>query len=193
MISRLNLGCGQRPREGWINLDLVPGAGVDVVADLDRCKTQPLPFPPERFDEFWGSHVLEHLRDPVPFMQELYRVAKPDATATFLLPYGSSDDAFEDPTHVRPWFISSFAVFGQVGPKAPPPNYEADWVTDEIVLDVAADWAHGKTNQILLDEVDRFRNVVKQMRVHFRAQKPARATSLTQVPISINFNFPATE
>jgi SAM-dependent methyltransferase len=192
MISKLNLGCGRLPLEGWINLDLVPGAGVDVVADLDRCRTQPLPFPPERFDEFRGSHVLEHLRDPVPFMQELYRIAKPDATALFILPYGSSDDAFEDPTHIRPWFISSFAVFAQVGPTAPPPNYDADWVTDEIVLDVAPEWARGKTTENLLDEVGRLRNVVMEMRVRFRAQKPARVASLAQVPVTVNFNFPAT-
>lgn len=125
-------------------------------------------------------------------MQELYRIAKRDATALFLLPYGSSDDAFEDPTHVRPWFINSFAVFAQVGPKAPPPNYDADWVTDEILLDVAPDWAHGKTEQTLLDEVDRLRNVVKQMRVRFRAQKPARSARVLQVPVPVNFNFPTT-
>src|SRR5262245_10138363 len=36
----VNLGCGHRPLEGWINLDHARGAHVQVVWDLCR----PLPF-----------------------------------------------------------------------------------------------------------------------------------------------------
>ncbi len=34
-VNRLHLGYGRSPLQGWINLDLMPGDGVDVVADLD--------------------------------------------------------------------------------------------------------------------------------------------------------------
>jgi len=171
-----------------VNLDLVAGEGVDVVADLDRCRDVPLPFADDSFEEFRGSHVLEHLHDPLAFMRELYRIAKPGATALFLLPYGSSDDAFEDPTHVRPWFVSSFGVFAQVGPKAPPHGYHADWIAEDIVLDVPATRAAGKTQAQILDEVSRLRNVVTQMRVTFRAQKPPRTAVIQTVSPAVSLN-----
>lgn len=188
MSSKLNLGCGTRPLEGWVNLDVVPGDGVDVVADLDRCRTTPLPFPDESFDEFRALHVLEHLRDPLPFVEELYRIAKPDGIALIFLPYGSSDDAFEDPTHALPWFPRSFTGFAQVAPKGPFPGYRADWITEQIVLDVKAERLQGKTVSELLEEVDRFRNVVLQMRVSLRAHKPARAAAVVSVAPPISFN-----
>src|SRR5258708_31966184 len=60
-----------------------------------------------------GSHVIEHLRDPLPFMEELWRVSRPGAKAVFRCPYGSTDDADEDPTHVRRMFAGSWGYFGQ--------------------------------------------------------------------------------
>jgi hypothetical protein len=43
-------------------------------------------------------------------MQELWRVAKPDAILGIRCPHGASDDADEDPTHVRRMFPRSFAT-----------------------------------------------------------------------------------
>src|SRR5262245_61729593 len=74
---RLHLGCGRDIREGWINLDGRKLPGVDVVADLDDCRNTRLPFQDDYIDEFFGSHVLEHVRDSLALMQELHRIAKP--------------------------------------------------------------------------------------------------------------------
>ncbi|HZP31094.1 MAG TPA: methyltransferase domain-containing protein, partial [Acidimicrobiia bacterium] len=112
-VTRLHLGCGRSPLPGWVNVDAVAGPGVDLVHDLDRCADRPLPYPSDSVDEFLASHLLEHLHHPLPFMQELHRVARPGAAATFHVPYGSSDDAFEDPTHVRQYFVNSWIYFGQ--------------------------------------------------------------------------------
>ena len=79
--KRLHLGCGKTILAGWVNLDLLPGEGVDVVADLDKCGEVPLPFEADTFDEFMAAHLFEHIRNPLPFMQELHRVAKPGAKA----------------------------------------------------------------------------------------------------------------
>jgi hypothetical protein len=46
-------------------------------------------------------------------MEELHRIAKPNAKVVFKVPYGSSDRAFEDPTHVRQYFLHSFDYFCQ--------------------------------------------------------------------------------
>lgn len=76
----------------------MPGAGVDLVCDLE---TEGPALPDNSADEFLASHVLEHLRNPLPLMAECWRIAKPGALFVARVPYGSSDDADEDPTHVR--------------------------------------------------------------------------------------------
>jgi predicted SAM-dependent methyltransferase len=110
-ITKLHLGCGKNILQGWINLDIVARDGVDIIADLDDCQKTSLPFEDNGIDEFLASHVIEHLHKPLPFMEEIHRIAKPNAKAVFRLPYGSSDDAFEDPTHVRQYFLKSFDFF----------------------------------------------------------------------------------
>ncbi len=88
---RFHLGCGRTILPGWVNLDRAPLDGVEVVADLDRCAHTSLSFPADRFEEFLANHLFEHLREPLPFVQELHRIAVPGARAVFRVPYGSSD------------------------------------------------------------------------------------------------------
>ena len=132
-MKKLHLGCGRNILEGWLNLDSRRMPGVDIVADLDRCSQVPLPLEDDSVDEFLASHVIEHLVNPLPFMEELYRIAKPDSKAVFRLPYGSSDDAFEDPTHVRQFFLNSFGYFPALYWRADY-GYRGDWATQSITL-----------------------------------------------------------
>jgi SAM-dependent methyltransferase len=173
--QRLHLGCGTDIRQGWINLDARALPGVDVVADLDRCREVPLPFPDNSIDEFLANHVLEHLHDPLGFMQELHRIARPGAVAVFRAPYGSSDDADEDPTHVRRLFLHSFYYFSQLGYTHADYGYRGDWVTEIIVLNVDAARHTGKSFEQLYEEVRAQRNVVLEMIATLRAVKPLRA------------------
>lgn len=50
-----------------------------------------VPFEDDSIDEFLGSHLVEYLSNRLPFMQELYRVAKPGGTGCLHRSYGSSD------------------------------------------------------------------------------------------------------
>ena len=93
MGLQLNLGCGRSPLPGWVNVDLSPLPGIDVVADLDACRTTPLPFADNSVSKMQMSHVLEHIHDTLALMQELHRIAEPNALFTIRCPYGSSDDA----------------------------------------------------------------------------------------------------
>lgn len=173
-IRRLHLGCGTTLRPNWINLDARQLPGIDVVADLDDCRATPLPFRSDSIDEFLGSHVLEHLRDPLSCMQELHRIAKPGAIAVFRVPYGSSDDADEDPTHVRRFFLHSFYYFSQLGYTHADYGYRGDWETVSLVLTVDAARHAGKSYEHLFEEIRSQRNVVREMIATLRAVKPAR-------------------
>jgi len=75
MKDFLNLGCGNRFHPSWTNLDLAPCSPEVQKFDL----LEGIPFPTERFDVVYQSHVIEHLPRPcVPrFLQECFRVLRP--------------------------------------------------------------------------------------------------------------------
>jgi SAM-dependent methyltransferase len=173
-MKRLHLGCGKTILDGWINLDLLPGEGVDVVADLDDCANVPLPFEADSVDEFLGRHVLEHIGRPLPLMQELHRIARPGAQAVFHLPYGSSDDAWEDPTHSRPYFVHSFGYFSQPFYWRTDYGYRGDWQPEVIRLKLSRQRYRGKTAAQALEDVQHLRNIVLEMTAVLVAVKPIR-------------------
>lgn len=163
---KLNLGCGRYPRVGWLNLDVVAGAGVDIHLDLERCRPYSIPLENDSVDEFLLSHILEHIRDTLGLMQELYRIAKPGAKMEIRTPYGSSDDAWEDQTHVRPYFINSFLYFSQPAYWRADYGYLGDWQEKRITLIPSA---HYQTDRLFVD-----RNQVEEMIAELEAVKPMR-------------------
>ncbi|MCX5797264.1 MAG: methyltransferase domain-containing protein [Elusimicrobia bacterium] len=92
----LELGCGANKTPGAVGVDRVAGPGVDVVHDLRRL---PWPFPDSSFDELRLSHVLEHLDDVLGAMEEIHRIARPDAQVLIWTPHYSSMNSWTDPTH----------------------------------------------------------------------------------------------
>lgn len=173
-LRQLHLGCGRKILPGWVNLDLVPGKGVDVVADLDKCGETPLPFADNTFDMILASHLFEHLKNPLPFMQELHRISKPGAEAVFMVPFGSSDAAYEDPTHVRPCFLSTFAYFSQPAYWRADYGYRGDWTQHGIRLEVSKARYQGKPTEEVMLDVTHLRNIVREMVVYLVAVKPIR-------------------
>ncbi len=173
-LRRLNVGCGRNTLPGWINLDRAKLPGVDVVADLEKCASTPLPLESNSIDEFLLSHVIEHIHASLDLMQELYRVAKPNAKATIHVPFGGSDDAWEDPTHVRAYFINSFGYFSQPFYWRADYGYRGDWQPDRIVFLVEERLHKGMALQAILDKIYTQRNVVREMIAELTAIKPAR-------------------
>lgn len=98
---KLNLGCGKRKVDGFTGVDISSDCGADVVHDLFQF---PWPFEDSSVDEVQSSHFLEHVpgRLRQRFFNELYRVMKPGATATFITPNADSHRAIQDPTHEWP-------------------------------------------------------------------------------------------
>ena len=106
--SKLHLGCGDVIRDGWLNHDLAPLTGVDVVHDL---REFPWPFEDGQFEEVYMKDVLEHLPDTIATMEELHRITKPGAKVYIGGPYRNSMIAFGDPTHVKSFNEFCFDFF----------------------------------------------------------------------------------
>lgn len=108
--ARLNLGCAKNPETGWLNLDMDPRVNPDVIHDLEK---PPLPFADETFDCILGAHVFEHVVNLVPLVHDLGRILKPGGFLIAVTPYGSSDDAWDCPHHVRSFSENTWAYFSQ--------------------------------------------------------------------------------
>ena len=66
---KLNLGSNTHSIAGYINIDIEPLTGVDLVADAVR-----LPFKSGVVDEIYAGHLLEHLSRPTDFFLECHRI-----------------------------------------------------------------------------------------------------------------------
>lgn len=157
---------------GWLNLDRAALPNIDVVADLDCCRDVPLPIESDSVDDLLLSHVIEHIRDPLAMMQELHRVARQGACMLVRVPYGSSDDAWEDQTHMRAYFVDSFRYFGQPNYFRADYGYRGDWAIDHIHLFVRD--CVGLDVKAVMSRVMHERNVVSEMVAVLTAVKPIR-------------------
>lgn len=168
---RLNVGCGRDIRDGWVNVDTVELPGVDVICDLDDHPK--LPYDDDTVNEIHASHLIEHLHNPLPLLQELWRVAHPDAKAVFRCPYGSSDDADEDPTHVRRMYVGSWGFFSQPFYWRADYGYRGDWRTSLVQLRLYPDLS-GISDREAQAMIRFERNVVAEMVATLTPVKPAR-------------------
>lgn len=105
----INLGCGKTRIPNSIGVDSKEISGsVDVVHDLN---TLPYPFKDNFDDEIHFYHVLEHLDNPVAKLEEIHRILKPGGLLYMRVPHFSSNGAFTDITHKRPFSFYSFDIF----------------------------------------------------------------------------------
>lgn len=109
---RLNLGCGERHLDGYINVDKF--GNPDLKHDLE---TFPWPWADNSVIEILLIHVLEHLgRDTNTYLgiiKEMYRVCQPGAKVRIIVPHHRHDYFFDDPTHVRVVTPAGLSLFSQ--------------------------------------------------------------------------------
>jgi Methyltransferase domain len=100
----LDIGCGRNKAPGAIGIDKIGLPGVDIVYDLNSF---PYPFGDSSFDEIYATHVIEHLDSIVGTMEEIHRLAKPNAKVVIVTPHYSDCNSWNDPTHK--WHLSTYS------------------------------------------------------------------------------------
>ena len=109
---RLNLGCGSKKINGYINVDKF--GDPDFHFDLE---TFPYPWNNNSVSQIEMHHVLEHLGQQteiyLKIIQELYRICKHEAKIYVTVPHHRSDRFFHDPTHVRPITAVGLSMFSK--------------------------------------------------------------------------------
>jgi len=111
---KLNLGCGYKKYEGYVNVDSAPQCVPDVVWDLDKT---PWPWEDSSVEEIKLEHVLEHMGQTteayLAIWKEMYRVAKDEAVIDIMVPHWNHENFYHDPTHVRAITPIGIAMFDQ--------------------------------------------------------------------------------
>ena len=95
-MKKINLGNGNRYLENYINIDKSKKANPDLVLDLEKDN---IPYEDNSIDEVLATHILEHIQNIIPLMNECYRVLKEGGRMIIEVPQGLGQDC--DPTHVR--------------------------------------------------------------------------------------------
>jgi SAM-dependent methyltransferase len=108
MTNKLDVGCGDKKREGYTGMDVVSLPCVDIVHDMNLT---PWPFTDSTFDEVIFDDVLEHSTNLLGILSEVFRVAKPGAIIKISTPHFSSDNMYSDPTHTTFFSSRSFNYF----------------------------------------------------------------------------------
>ena len=104
MHTRLNLGCGRKKLEGFVNVDIAEAVAPDLAWDLDRF---PYPLPRAHFEEIRALQVVEHLADIPAFMDEVHELLAPGGTIRITTPHYSHPNSYNDPTHR--WHLGFYA------------------------------------------------------------------------------------
>lgn len=86
-LKKLILGAAGKSYEDAVTLDKNPAHMPDILHDLN---ITPLPFEDNQFNEITCHHILEHLDDLAPLMEELYRICAREGRIYIEVPHHTS-------------------------------------------------------------------------------------------------------
>jgi predicted SAM-dependent methyltransferase len=91
LVSKLEIGCGERKQKGFVGIDL-RDCGQEIVWDV----REGIPLPDGSVDEIISSHTIEHFSDDEvrEVFKEIYRVLKNGGTTYHILPHVDDPRAY---------------------------------------------------------------------------------------------------
>ena len=82
-LDKLEIGSGNKPKEGYLHFDVRDNVKADVIGDARK-----LPFGNEEFSEVYSRFFLEHLlrKDALVALSEMFRVLKKEGVLEIIVP-----------------------------------------------------------------------------------------------------------
>jgi hypothetical protein len=112
--KKLNLGCGFKKFDGFVNVDNSDLVKPDQKVDLN---VFPWPWKENEFQHIVAKDILEHLGetgdDFIKIIKEMYRVSANGAVWEVQTPHWRCDTALDDPTHKRLITMGMFNLFNK--------------------------------------------------------------------------------
>ncbi len=107
-LLKLDLGSGNKYKEGFTRVDCTPTVDPDILCDI----SEGIPLPDDCVDEIEAIAILEHIpTEKVLFViNEMWRVCVNTAKIHIVVPHPSCDDQYQDPTH-RSFFVPNSSSY----------------------------------------------------------------------------------
>ena len=168
---KLDIACGQNKAKGFKGVDIAPGEGVDFVWDLEQFPWTP--FADNSVKEVHCSHYIEHTKDLIKFMNEVWRICEKDAKVTLIAPYYTSMRAWQDPTHTRAISEATFLYFDQNWLKTSHLDHypiTCNFATEKLLVFPNPPWDK-KSEEARVFAQQHYWNVISDIVVELRAVK----------------------
>ncbi len=104
MQVKINLGCGENKRRGFVNVDRSKEVNPDICEDVTKI---PWKWGTESsVDLIFADNLFEHIREEplLKVMQECHRLLKPGGLLQIIVPISAPDNfmaMYSDPMHVN--------------------------------------------------------------------------------------------
>lgn len=108
---KINLGCGNKRKDGYVGIDMFACDAVDIIANV----AEGVPLADGTVTDVWMDNFIEHVPDIPRLMRELHRVCAPGARITAITPHYSSIASWRDPTHIHHLSYFSMDHFAKRG------------------------------------------------------------------------------
>lgn len=109
MSKKINLGAGNEIIDGYINHDIsYHRPEIEQAWDLN---VFPYPWQDDTFVEVKMWDVLEHLKEPLRVIEEVWRIVQHRGLLRIRTPGIESKHCWRDLTHRRPFALDSFDYF----------------------------------------------------------------------------------
>jgi len=100
----INLGCGNKKRKDYKNIDIRKECNPDIIYDLNKG----IPFKDNSVSRVYAKMILEHMNRPEELLKEIVRVCKDNAQIAIIVPHANSYASNSDLTHKSKYTENSF-------------------------------------------------------------------------------------